>query len=610
MNRALNLLCALFLGMAPATRGADEEVLAKFEQALDALRIQYKIPGLAAAIVKNQQIVWERGFGYADLEKLIPVAPDTPFRVASVTKVFGSTLLMQCVERGLLSLDEPIAKYTLSIPEPGVTIRHVLTHTSASTPPGDRFLYDGNRFLALTFVVESCTGLPFREALAGNILHSLRMWDSVPGQDLENVTPAMARSLNPEVFDRATLDRYQRVLERLATPYARNSQGEPVRSSYPNKAISASAGLVSTVRDLAMFDSAIDRHLLLKQETQELAWQPAVTSKGDVLPYALGWFSQDASGRRLVWHFGNWPGAFSSLYLKVPERKVSLFLLANADTLSSAFSIGDGDITRSPFAARFLEMLDDPQVLAVDSPAIAASGVVNAANFRNVVSPGSWATILGQNFARLDPSGRTWRPEEIVDGLLPTSLEGVSVRIDGKPAPIYFVSPGQLNVQVPHDVTPGPVSVEVSGPTGESRTTAVIRQFAPGLFTFGERRGRVYAAAVGAEGTPLAPADLIPGARPARTGEVILLFGTGFGATNPDRPSGRLIDPAPLANPIAVSVGDVTAEAEYGGIVGPGLCQFNVRVPRLPDGDYTVSIEVAGERTQPGVVVKVTTNPR
>jgi uncharacterized protein (TIGR03437 family) len=582
--------------MAPATRAAGEEALAKFEQALDALRIQYKIPGLAAAIVKNRQIVWESGFGYADLEKRIRAAPDTPFQIASLTKTLASTLLMQCVERGVLSLDEPIAKYSLAIPEPGVTVRHVLTHTSASVPPGDRFSYDGNRFGVLTFVAESCTGAPFREVLARNILHPLRMWESIPGQDLEELAPALARSLNPDVFDRATLGRYQRALDRLAKPYAYDSRGEPARSAFTFKLITASAGLVSTVRDLALFDAAIDRHLLLKPETQELAWQPAVTSKGEALPYALGWYSQKTAGRRLIWHYGNFPGAYSSLYLKVPERKLSLLLLANSDRLSSLFPIGLGDVTRSPFAALFLQLLDGPGALAGESPAIAARGVVNAASFDGAISPGSWATILGQNFAKLDPAGQWWRPEEIVDGVLPTSLEGVSVRIDGQPAVLAFVSPGQLNILIPRDVSLGRVSVEVAGPTGESRSSAEVKALAPGLFTYGEWRGRMFAAAVDAGGTPLASPEFIPGARPARPGEVILLFGTGFGSTSPTQ--------------FAVRIAEAAAEVEYGGIVGPGLYQFNVRVPRLPGGDHTVSIEAAGERTQAGVVIQVTTNSR
>jgi uncharacterized protein (TIGR03437 family) len=111
---------------------------------------------------------------------------------------------------------------------------------------------------------------------------------------------------------------------------------------------------------------------------------------------------------------------------------------------------------------------------------------------------------------------------------------------------------------------------------------------------------------VNTEGTPLGSPDCIQGAQPAQPGDAILLFGTGFGPTSPSRPSGRLIEPAPLALPFNIRIGGLPAVAEYGGIVGPGLYQFNVRVPQLPGGDHVVSIEVAGEQTQPAVFVPIT----
>jgi len=604
MRNKILILAALLLPCARVVRAADEEALASFEKALDALRIQYRIPGLSAAIVKNQQIIWEKGFGFADVERRIPAAPDTPYLLASVTKTFTSTLLMQCVEKGVLNLDDPISKYTVAVPGPGITVRHILTHTSESVPPGEAFLYS-SRFVALTPVVEACSGRPFREALAKNILHPLKMLDSVPGHDLENITPALARTLNPEIFDRATLVRYQRALQRLATPYAVDSLGQAHPSPYPDKTINTSVGLISTVRDLALYDAAIDRHVLVRPETQELAWQPHVTSRGQVLPYALGWYSETISGKHVVWHPGTWIGAFSALYVKVPERNMSLILLANCDTLTYTIPVG-GNLAASPFVALFLRMLDQPGAWAKDSPAIAANGVVNAASLKSEVAPGGWATIFGQNFTTLEPPGRTWRPDEIADGLLPTSLAGVTVYVDGKLAPIQFAGPGQLNVQIPNEVSPGRASVEVNGPTGNSRSLVAIKELAPGLFTFGDCRGRVYAAAVNTEGTPLGSPDCIQGAQPAQPGDAILLFGTGFGPTSPSRPSGRLIEPAPLALPFNIRIGGLPAVAEYGGIVGPGLYQFNVRVPQLPGGDHVVSIEVAGEQTQPAVFVPIT----
>ncbi|HJR05760.1 MAG TPA: serine hydrolase [Pyrinomonadaceae bacterium] len=335
----------------------DEERLAQFERSLDLLRQQYRIPGLSAAVVHNRQLVWAKGFGFQDIANNIPATPDTPYRIASLTKTFASMLLMRCVEQNRVDLNSLIANYTSGITQSGVRIRHVFTHTSESTPPGEKYIYNGNRYAFLTPVIDSCTGKPFRQALAETILDPLEMRDSVPGQDLEFPTPALASLFTPE-----TLGRYSRVIARLAKPYALDGSGRTVLSTYPNRGISASAGLISTVRDLARYDAAIDRHLLLKAETQELAWRNAVNSRGQQMPYANGWFVQDYFGSRLIWHYGYWP-TFSALILKVPSRNVTLILLANSDGLSAPFSQalgGFGDVTGSPFAKLFLNMMQDP----------------------------------------------------------------------------------------------------------------------------------------------------------------------------------------------------------------------------------------------------------
>src|SRR5215204_1605543 len=366
MGRAFWAICLVLLVTlntsvpfaSQANTAGDGERLAQFEQSLDSLRRHYKIPGLSAAIVHNQRIIWDAGFGFQDIAGGILATPDTPYRIASLTKTFASTLLMQCVERGQLDLDAPINNYTSSITQPGVRIRHVFTHTSESVPPGERFIYNGNRFAALTAVIDSCASKPFREDLAKTILDPLEMWDSVPGQDMESPSPSAAALFTPE-----TLQRYKSVIQRLAKPYTLDSRGQPVLSAYPNRGISASAGLISTVRDLARYDAAVDRHLLLGAETQEVAWTNAVNSWGQVLPYAKGWFVQNRAGTRLVWHYGYWP-TFSSLILKVPSRDMTLILMANSDGLSAPFSNalgGVGDVTGSPFANLFLQMLDDPE---------------------------------------------------------------------------------------------------------------------------------------------------------------------------------------------------------------------------------------------------------
>jgi CubicO group peptidase (beta-lactamase class C family) len=335
---------------------ADQQRLAQFQQSLESLRRQYAIPGLSAVIVNNGRITWEGGFGFQDVENQIPATPDTPYRTASITKTFASMLMMKCVERGALNLDTPIRNYTSGIADSRVTVRHLFTHTSQSSPPGEKYLYSGDRYSYLTPVVQSCDGQFFREALAKNILDRLEMRDSVPGQDMESPTPETAAMFTPE-----TLERYTRVIQRLAKPYVVDNSGRPILSAYPPRGISAAAGLISTVRDLARYDAAIDQHVLLASSTQEQAWTNHVNSKGERLPYGLGWFVQMYGNERLIWHYGQWD-TFSGLFLKVPGRNITLILLANSGRLSSPFSsLGAGNVTGSPFANLFLQMLADPE---------------------------------------------------------------------------------------------------------------------------------------------------------------------------------------------------------------------------------------------------------
>jgi CubicO group peptidase (beta-lactamase class C family) len=324
--------------------------IARLSASLDVLRRVYLIPGLSAAVVVDERIVWENGFGFQDLEHQLAARPDTPYRVASLTKTFASALLMQCVERGTLSLDEPIRRYTAGIPEQGATVRHVLTHTSEGTP-GLRFHYNGDRYAELTSVVEACTGESFRLALVRRVLDPVAMRESVPGQDLESPT-----ALLQQVFDPVTLERYRSVLLRLATPYSRANPFRVTPSQFPPRVINAAAGLISTVRDLARYDAALDQHLLISERSQELAWTPAMSTSGQTMPYGLGWFAQMHRNERLVWHFGNWPGSFSSLILKVPARRLTFILLANSDGLSEPFPMAEGDVTASSFAAAFLRI--------------------------------------------------------------------------------------------------------------------------------------------------------------------------------------------------------------------------------------------------------------
>ena len=339
-------LIAFAAPSAQLTSDRDQRITV-FTQYLESLRLQAGIPGLSAAITSSGRIIWEAGLGFADVESRVAAAPHTPYPIASITKTATSMLLMRCIELGRLNLDAPMRAYTAAVPDANATVRQVLAMASDAAA-GSTYRYDGDRFLALTPVVEACTGVSYRTALAGQILNRIGMSDSVPGHDLETVTEPAAAA-----FDPATLTRYRAVLARIAKPYVVRS-GRPTLSDYPPKGINASAGLVSTVRDLATYDAAVDAHVLISSSTQLIAWTPFRLGSGRDAPYALGWFVQSTAAGRAVWHYGQWP-MFSSLILKLPDRGMTLILLANSDGLSSRFPLASGDVTVSPFAQAFIQ---------------------------------------------------------------------------------------------------------------------------------------------------------------------------------------------------------------------------------------------------------------
>lgn len=325
-------------------------IAAPFESYLELLRQQAGIPGLSAAVVQDGQIVWERGFGYQDLDARIPATPDTPYLVGDVTQTLAAVLLLQCVEIRRMALDDPVSRFDVAL-EPGTTLRQALSH-AVRGQGGDEFRYDAERFSKLTFAIEWCAPQSYRKSVSHRLLERLAMKDSVPGRDLSN------KSVVPEEeWDPAILDRYQRVLARLAVPYRVDRRGRASRSDgLPLETINAATGLVSTVRDLARFDAAVDDEILLKGETLQVAWRNATGREGP-LPTGLGWFVQQYRNQQIVWHFGHVPHAYSSLVVKIPSRRLTLILLANSDGLVAPYQLYLGDVTRSIFANLFLRLV-------------------------------------------------------------------------------------------------------------------------------------------------------------------------------------------------------------------------------------------------------------
>ncbi len=127
--------------------------------------------------------------------------------------------------------------------------------------------------------------------------------------------------------------------------------------AYPSPALGTHAGLVSTTRDMGEFLTALERGELLEPASLARLDAPSQSTTGKPLPVSLGWFSQTVQGERLVWSFGqDDPEHSGALLLRVPERNLSLFILANSNVLSDPFRLLMGDISKSPFAMSFLRL--------------------------------------------------------------------------------------------------------------------------------------------------------------------------------------------------------------------------------------------------------------
>jgi len=173
---------------------------------------------------------------------------------------------------------------------------------------------------------------------------------------------------NAALVTDAWRQRFDTVQKTLAQPYGLDDKFNPVRIKYPTY-FGTSAGLMASVLDMAKYDIAVDQHRFLTRETQQLAFTPFTSTKGEALPYGLGWFTQDFRGTRLIWHYGYWTGN-SSLILKLPERNLTFIALANTDNLSRPTDLGNGDVLSSPVGMAFLKTFLFPETFGESLPEI------------------------------------------------------------------------------------------------------------------------------------------------------------------------------------------------------------------------------------------------
>ncbi|MCU0228167.1 MAG: hypothetical protein MUF01_11055, partial [Bryobacterales bacterium] len=248
------------------------------------------------------------------------------------------------------------------------------------------------------------------------------------------------------------------------------------------------------------------------------------------------------------------------------------------------------------------------QMAPMGKPSISSAGIVHAASFEEGIASNTWISIFGTDLAK---STRTWGAADFTAGALPLILDGVEVTIGGAKAAIAFVSPSQINILAPNTNATGrkEIVVTVDGVPSDSGVV-YFTDTLPAFFTFGPMNGK-YAAALHLDAAPVGPAALFATgtpARPAKPGEVIQVFGSGFGLTNPPADPTRLLTtPASLIDfaDLRIRVGGQLATVGFAGLSATGLNQFNVTVPTLPEGDHEIVATLGGITTRTGVFIHV-----
>jgi uncharacterized protein (TIGR03437 family) len=301
---------------------------------------------------------------------------------------------------------------------------------------------------------------------------------------------------------------------------------------------------------------------------------------------------------------GDWglPVGFASLTTSVCTASGSQVTLAAAGTCTiQATQAGNAD-----YAAAVPVNQTFTVIAPVASPTIAGIGVSGGGT---AIAQNTFVSLDGSNLAPAT-AGMTWSSAPpFASGQMPTSLEGVSVTVNGNPAYVSFVSPAQVNVLTPLDSTTGPVAVTVNKGTATSAAfTANPQNVSPGFLRFG---GGVYIAAEHADYSLLGPVSLsVPGYTFTRgtPGETITLYADGFGlpvttlTPGSDAQSGVLPTPWPR-----VTIGGTPATVTWAGLNGyAGLYQINVTVPtRATAGDNQVIATYDGVSSPTGAMIPI-----
>lgn len=301
-----------------------------------------KQPGAAVLIIKGGEVVLAKGFGYADLENDVRIDADSSFRIGSVSKQFTTMAVGVLAEQGKLDYDDLLIEH---IPElafwPGVTIRHLMTHTSgipdhyekgyyenydpdgpmvqmsdlvdimslypdADFPPGDQYVYNNAAYGMLATVVARVSGMPFSEFLAEHVFAPAGM-----------TTATTFNSSRPNIPNRVF-------------GYSKTDTGYELNDYDPFNDLLGDGGVYATLKDFAAWDSSLYANAVVSGETLAKMYTSAQLNNGEATGYGFGWGTGAFRGHQLYAHGGSWVG-FRTAIARYPDEKLAIVVLSNRE---------------------------------------------------------------------------------------------------------------------------------------------------------------------------------------------------------------------------------------------------------------------------------------
>jgi len=294
------------------------------------------IPGLALTIIKNGQTVRTAAYGLANIELAVPVTPETVFEIGSVTKQFTSAGILLLEQEGKLSVEDNIDKYLTNAPDgwTNISLRHLLTHT-----PGLKSytVLDGfalTRHLTQEQFVKAIAAQP-TEFPPGQAWKYCNTGFNLLGFVIENVSQTNYWAfMNEHIFGPLsmshTTDRNpSRIIHNRASGYEQTNH-VLINRDYDLTDVFSAGALVSTVGDLAKWNTALDGEALLNPHSKEQMWSPVRLNDGKTAKYGFGWFLDSVEGHRDIGHSGSTSG-FSASIQRFPDDRLAVIVLTNTD---------------------------------------------------------------------------------------------------------------------------------------------------------------------------------------------------------------------------------------------------------------------------------------